>query len=318
MSDTLMFVHIPKTAGTSFRRSATLLFGQDQSHFDYGAAAPETSELVRKWVYGARDLHGLGRALEAGRAKLFGGHVAAMRYLPLFGCLQAVSFLRAPARQVPSHFAHHVRHHGYRGSFAQFLVSAQGGRLQSSALAGPPLEALRFVGVTERYEESIAVLGHELGLAFHLRRDNLNPAADPDGDYEALVDEDGAQFTAACRADDLVYQRANALLDQRLAALRAGVPHVHGAVTVMDARRVEGFAFTAHGDTPVEVALHVDGQVHSQVGARLDRASLRNIGAPRSGYVGFSFGQALAVEPGARLEVRVAGTGQLLGGAVVE
>ena len=42
-SDTLLFVHIPKTAGTSFRNAAINNVGQEKVIQDYGVKANETS-----------------------------------------------------------------------------------------------------------------------------------------------------------------------------------------------------------------------------------------------------------------------------------
>lgn len=315
MTDTTLFVHIPKTAGTSLRQSAIGHFGSGACLFDYGPAARETSEDVREWMYRQRDPYGLQKALGRRSARFFGGHFPALRYLPLFGCLNTVSFVRSPRTQVPSHFAHHARHHGYPGSFAQFVRSPQGGRLQSSMLQGVPLEALRFVGVTERYEESLQALAGELGLPLDVLHENGNPSAAAQDDYDDLLPADDEAFATACADDLALHRRANALLDHRLQARRDGRPYVHGALTHVDAGRIDGFAFTRHDDRPVVVDLLADGRPLAQVTASLDRIPLRSMGAPRNGYVGFSFREDAALPAGTRVEAR-AGP-QVIGEAIV-
>jgi len=43
----MLFVHIPKTAGTSFRQGMLEVFGRKALLFDYGPDAPETDVSIR-------------------------------------------------------------------------------------------------------------------------------------------------------------------------------------------------------------------------------------------------------------------------------
>ena len=47
----IIYLHIPKTAGTSFRMSAEQYFGPDQVLNDYGEESPNTSEDIRAVSY---------------------------------------------------------------------------------------------------------------------------------------------------------------------------------------------------------------------------------------------------------------------------
>ena len=42
----LLFVHIPKTAGTSFRLAAQQFYGENNVFFDYGLESVETSKEI--------------------------------------------------------------------------------------------------------------------------------------------------------------------------------------------------------------------------------------------------------------------------------
>ena len=42
----LFFIHIPKTAGSSFRVAAEQYFGSEATYFDYGNGSKETSESI--------------------------------------------------------------------------------------------------------------------------------------------------------------------------------------------------------------------------------------------------------------------------------
>ena len=46
----LLFVHIPKTAGTSFRKAYSSLIPAHKTYCDYGEESVETSPVIQKWI----------------------------------------------------------------------------------------------------------------------------------------------------------------------------------------------------------------------------------------------------------------------------
>jgi len=312
----LLFLHIPKTAGTSFRLGVAKALGAGHCQFDYGRASPDTTALVREHVYGDPDFLRFQSELERTGCRLLGGHFDHRKYGPLFRSDRVVSFCRDPRQQLMSHYAHSVRINGFGGTLDEFLAGADGGGRQARAFGSAPLEVFGFVGVTERYRESLRVMRDAFGLEIDAMVHNANPEQNGSPGY--VVPAQAADAYAAAVAKDMgVYGHANRLLDQRLVALDAGYSYVHGMIQGANHSVVRGFAFVGAGD-PVVVEVEVNGKLVGSCRATGDRPGLRAVGAPRHGYVGFDFHKRNLLGTGDRVVVKVAATGQVLGQHVLK
>ncbi|MEW5838762.1 MAG: hypothetical protein AB1717_08015 [Pseudomonadota bacterium] len=287
-------------------------FGQDACVFDYGSGNPDTSDLVQALVYGQQDLFALERKLSRSGARFFGGHVLAKRYAPLFASRQMTTFVRHPRDQFISHFQHKVRHHGYQGDMSSLLESAAGPALQSGMLSAVPIEAMGFVGVTERYEESLRVFNTLYAIDMPSMNLNCNPERPQGGGY-VLPEACQKPFDRLARVDLALHEQANRLLDRHLEALSAGYAFVHGAVNTLSALSLDGFAFYRESVRPVQVQLLVNGNPQATMAATHDRPALRALNVPRNGFVGFHFQLKGALKEGDHVLVRVRDTGQVLG-----
>lgn len=316
LQDPLLFIHVPKTAGTSFRIAAAEYFGAERCWSDYGPAAAETTAEVRQHVHEAGDLWALRRAMLARSPAMLAGHVHASRFAGLLPLLNVVSFVREPLAQLRSHYLHQCRDNGYRGSPEAFMHGPMGIGFQSRLLSGMPLEACGFIGVTERYEESLSLLNEVWGLDLPPRRLNERPVP-PAG--QALPPEPfppalAASFLQAAVADVQLYRRANDLLDERVRLRALGQPYTHGVVQTRTLHRLQGFAFRRQGEDALPVELLVNGRVRAQTLAAADRPGLRALQAPRGGYVGFDFRlEGMGIATTDELTARLADTGQVLG-----
>lgn len=312
-ADTFFFVHIPKTAGTSLREALELALGRDRCELDYGLAAPETTALVREHMLLGRDPYALQRAMAAAGKRLLTGHIPLARYAPLVGATQVLSFVRHPETQLMSHIAHLHRHSQQHRdiSLANFLTGAMGVGLQTHMLAGAPLAALGVIGVTERYDDSLRAIRTAHGLKLEARRSNLNPGKTSGETYEPLPAL-SPELAQRHDQDQRLYTLANRLLDARLKAIDEGYPYVNGAITLRNARHVNGFAFQADSDSAVKVELHVNGECIQTELATVDRPPLRTWHVPRNGFVGFNFKLEHPLTPEDKVLVCVAETGQRL------
>lgn len=249
---TLFFVHIPKTAGTSFRKTCEQAFGDSAVQRDYGRKQPQTTQPIRDWVYDTPDFFELARELTTLDCRLLCGHVPLARFVALVGLLNSVTFVRHPVERVLSHFQHCCRHNGYTGSLEAFIELPGNQNLQSRLLANAPVEALGFAGVTERYEESLALLNETFGLRLRALTMNCHPERIDRTDYP-LNAETRQRILALNRSDADLLQRANHLLDARRAAFSAGQTFVHGALQSVTAQAVSGFAFMRGCTAPVMI-----------------------------------------------------------------
>jgi len=202
-----VFVHIPKTAGTSVRVAAASHFGARHMLYDYGTQARQTSELVKDWVYARSDLAGFGRAVQEGDFRFLAGHFPLAKYREVFPEARFLTWLRHPVDRVWSAYRHFHTRKGFEGSFRDFY-SQRPHQNQQARMLGKDLELLDFIGITERFRRSLLVLSTGLGLTLKQVRANQ----DPDGDRPAPSDEDREAVLELNQVDMALYLQA----EQRL------------------------------------------------------------------------------------------------------
>ncbi|HEX8231809.1 MAG TPA: hypothetical protein VF559_00485 [Caulobacteraceae bacterium] len=162
-------LHIPKTGGTSFAAVLERAFPGQVAYF-YKAHNRRTHSLLRE----------RGRALdpqvidelEAAGVCVLHGHGAFSTYAPAVPEPGRYwTWLREPIDRVVSSYHYHRRRQEQPETAGRGPAKAEGVTLsefareranrnqQSRILAGAALESLGFVGVTERFDESLARLG---------------------------------------------------------------------------------------------------------------------------------------------------------------
>lgn len=304
----LFFVHIPKTAGTSFRLGTEQFFKKTYIAYDYGKGSAETSDIVQNYLYRSpADFWQFGQACLRQETAMVGGHVNAGRFVSLFGVGQTLTFIRDPLQRMASEYAHFVRHYGYRGSFHDFYSRPGMHNRQSKILHGVDLEAIGFVGLTERYAESLKMLNAHFGIDISQREDNRGKKS-----LEAVHEisaEDEAEFKHLNKQDIALYQRTVELFDARYRWFQEGTPWAHARLVEAGVQRVAGWAWWAEqGDDPVQVEIWVNGECLDTVSAVELRPGLCRLRPPRGGYIGFHL--PVKLSPGDRVQCRVAGTEQ--------
>lgn len=309
----IFFVHVPKTAGTSFCDAARMAFTPAACDFDYGTAAPETSARVRKWVYETGDPFMLLAEMRRAKARMLAGHVPVQQYAALFASTRILSFVRDPLQQLLSHHAHLSERQKDPRDLMTLARSPQGAGVQPYYLGGVPLEAMGVVGVTERQADSIALMNSTHGLSLKARVANVNPNKPREASYE-VEPAVRQQLLAMLGAATRLHQRANVLLDLRLKAKALGQAFVNGAITRRLPDRVEGFAFLADQPKAMQVQVLVDGQPRATVRCASYLPQLALLNVPRRGHVGFSLKLDPPVPPEATLQVKVLNPEQELPG----
>jgi hypothetical protein len=222
----IISVHVPKTAGISFLKDLTEAFGP-RLWDDYGDW-PESFTPESRAHDERRRAEMLARAEELReRCDIIHGHFTARKYAGVFANTALVTFVRDPYQHAISTYEHAVRaqggqHPGHRvfkeaNMSLLDLVEAYPNH-QSLYFGGIPIDDFAMVGMTERYEQSVALFEAMFGTTMprvHARR-NANPKKGLE-QYEistelrdaverhrtediALYRRAGERFDALCRA----------------------------------------------------------------------------------------------------------------------
>jgi hypothetical protein len=227
----LVSIHMPKTAGMSFRGSLEEHFGErlrpDYGDYPLAQPADQRREQARLW----------GEASQPSEFTEVGcvhGHFLAMKYLPLARALPCtfVTWLREPLARLESHYHYwqrsydpaagttsslHRRVVEEKWSLRRFCLAPELRNVYTEFLWGFPSGRLDFVGITEFYLDDLRYFSREM-LGNKLRPQTLNQrgeadASSPGLDLSAAQRSDIEKFHAA---DVALYQRALTLRERRL------------------------------------------------------------------------------------------------------
>jgi len=165
---TLVSVHFPKTAGTSFGLALRQCYG-DGLQEDYAMLALNTPRVRREWD---AIRSGLATRFEGGPPAAIHGHFLPLKYRIALRNrpTRYVTWLRHPVERLLSHYyfwqrtcaaatpAQPLRYRVAREqwSLERFCLAPQLRNLYSQYLWGFPPSRFDFIGITERYESDLA------------------------------------------------------------------------------------------------------------------------------------------------------------------
>lgn len=305
----IFFTHIPKTAGTSFRKGLEEYFGGEAICYDYGVSSPETTALITDDIYGKKDFWSFFSQLDGSLFSCVAGHVALLKYVDGIGVRNSITFLRNPVQRILSEYKHFVRINGYEDSFESFYRQPAFVNRQKKLISGVPLESIGFVGVTERYSECLEVINKTKG--FSVPNLQLNKNRSELSDLHAITEQQKLEIENLNREDMLLYEQVCKLLNERISYSKKNCDFIHGQIQQISCKGVWGWAWSARNDDPVEVTVRCNNRIIGVTRARDLRPGMLRFSPPRGGYVGFR--QDYDASLGDVISCEIAATGQCIG-----
>jgi hypothetical protein len=171
----ILFVHVPKTAGTSLR---SMLYARPGGRLllnDYGA---RSSPPIRALYGPPQRFAALRETVEAPGGFLVYGHFPARRYWASFNADSLITLLRDPVARVVSEWNHHVTRNGRQAGLLDYAEQPDN-RNRMARMLGPHWRGFGFVGLTERYEAGLAQLSAHTGIP--LEAEKRNAGSYPEG-----------------------------------------------------------------------------------------------------------------------------------------
>lgn len=287
----VLFIHIPKTAGTSFRLAC-------QAHLDgrialdYGGDSSSTSDFLCRLDGPERDLEWVGQQLEERALHLLGGHVYYSAYASLFPPERVITFVREPLQRLISEYFHFLRG-GFTGEFLDFARRPQNQNRQSRMLAGLELRRIGVLALSERYDDSLSLVRREFGWSLRARQDNRNPDRNMLKKHYEVDEPTRERIRALNRADYALYDYAVSTFgsrpDERPPGpdLSKSITAYGGAVDAYEKGIVRGWAMTDGGHSNCFVQIMVDGKLVGRAEACRPRRDLLAKGLHATGEAGF-------------------------------
>lgn len=192
----VVFVHIPKAAGTSIRHMLSAAMPTATQIFEYGADTATLIAAQRATVdvleSGATHAIMSGNIIDAfasdfrtpekiaalraearrGQRFLVSSQQPIRHWIGAFHPASVVTFLRDPVERVASSYRMNVRQKRFTGSFAEFYESRDQINVQCRQLSGTDVRDLGFVGLFEFMPDMLKSLSRHLGVELRPRHDN--------------------------------------------------------------------------------------------------------------------------------------------------
>ncbi len=218
----IFFVHIPKTAGTSWRNAIARHEGV-KLLCDYGPGSRLTSPELTAQAYGQGDARTLLDGLDNQRL-VIAGHVGYDKYGHLTTQENTVTILRNPVERLISEYQHISRNDPESvPDFREFVEEDGQQNRQDKMIFGIQPQSAQ-VGLSSHYSDFLFLLGRRLGLDTEPRMDNRTPNDALASRAAMPVDAIIHAFSRSVRDLELVYETADIMRERLDAVGIATVP----------------------------------------------------------------------------------------------
>jgi hypothetical protein len=202
-----------------------------------------------------------------------------------------IVFVRSPEQQVRSHFEHFVRDNRHQGTFEAFIADKRYANVQSRILGGLGIQGYGFVGLTENYATSIALINRLYSTDFKALDLNKNKLK-KQPNY-ALTEQELALIHQHNKADFALYQAASERFERHKKAIEESRPFLRFGLSPLSAQqaqlRVNGWLTTHESDAPQTLSVLINGIKTASIIANeyIHVAKERNMN--RKGFIGFTY-----------------------------
>jgi hypothetical protein len=301
------FVHIPKTAGTSFRLSLESTF---EIVKDYGNNSKSTSSVVQQYSYNENDLFQMEKQLANKQNIFLSGHTPLIKYIDFVPVENTITFVREPLEQILSHYNHYVSHHHFTGTLDDFLEKPFAKNFQSKFIQMLPLGLIGFVGLTEQYDQSIEMINNQYSLDLASKKVNVNKSKQF---TEKVLGKDlNNKFLKNNQQDLAMYDEAIFLHSQRMILHRDNKAWTYNSVNINQHNVLNGCAFQINNNQAIRLVVKVSNEVLQIIAAKHFYGAYVKANFPRKRYIAFSLPLPKHLTAEDEIDLYVEETGQKL------
>jgi hypothetical protein len=116
------------------------------------------------------------------------------------------------------------------------------------------------------------------------------------------------------RADIELYEKVGRLFLLRERAEQSGIDYVYGKLDANNNNEISGWAINPKKSEPVKLDVVLNGKIIAQIDADMKRPDFKKINVHRNAEVGFRFLHDRRLGPSDNIEIRVAGSDQIIFG----
>lgn len=283
----IVFVHIPKTGGTTLRMFLLENLPQHHAVFDYGPNTKVTHErLLEK--YALKERIDVRTIFEPGKALFVSGHVPAAKYMDQFSPMSFVSVVREPFDRIVSLYNHLAKRDGYARDFSEFIRDKGNINSQYRILKGLNIHNSGLIFSMRNYD-----YGTEL-IQNYLKRQADRPPHRNKGDYGQKFRGELERFRKEfMEINDRDYELFNEIDGRRgvgrLAQESRTVGPVRGAAHVWSEHVIIGWLASSCGKAPLTFDVLIKEEKVGEGRADVFRPDLRARGITPHGVGGIRF-----------------------------